>query len=76
MKNDLAIGKFLFEFRKDKAKTYYKVFEDKDDSWFIYVIKYDSKSNTQKSYSMIIQQDLDSHLKLLIDDGWQKTEIQ
>ena len=65
--------KVLYILEKPKAKTYYKIVEDKDDPWFIYIQKIDKKTNQIQKNSMIIAKDLESQLNLIKSDGWEET---
>jgi hypothetical protein len=65
--------KILHILEKPKAKTYYKIVEDKDDPWFIYIQKIDKKTKEIQKNSMIIAKDLESQLKLIKSDGWEET---
>jgi hypothetical protein len=76
MKNDFPLGKFLFELNKPKAKTTYKIYEDRDDPWFLYVVKIDIKTGKSSRTSMIIQKDLEGYVDSLKGEGWQKSENQ
>jgi hypothetical protein len=76
MKNDLPLGKLIKVFNKPKAKTGYKMYQDKDDSWFVYVIKYDLKTNKSTQISMVTANDIPSWVSMLNKDGWQESENQ
>ncbi len=76
MKNNPTLGKLLKTFNKLKAKTYYKIYEDADDPWFIYIIKYDLKTNKSTQTSMVTAKDIPSWLIMLNNEGWQESENQ
>jgi len=73
MKNNLPLGNLIYSLSKTGAKTYYKIHEDADNPWFIYVLHYDKKTNNLKSYSMIIAKDLLKHIEMLNSDKWVET---
>jgi hypothetical protein len=71
IKSDL--GNLIFTLKKTGAKSYYKIYEDIDDPWFIYVLYIDKKTNSVKRNSMMIAKDIPSYLELLRKDNWVET---
>lgn len=63
-----------FKLVKPRAKHEIVVKPDREDDWFIYIIHIDKKTSKEVSKSMIIQKDLEDHLKTLTDKGWVKEE--
>jgi hypothetical protein len=75
-KTNPTLGKLIKIFNKPKAKTCYKFYEDADDPWFIYIIKYDLKTNKSSQTSMVTAKDIPSWVVMLNKDGWQESENQ
>ncbi len=73
MKNNLPLGNLIFTLNKTGARTYYKIYEDADDPWFIYVLHFNKKENSLKGNSMIIAKDLPGYLDLLKREKWVET---
>lgn len=63
-------GKILYRLEKPKARTYYLVQEDAEDSWFIHFRSMEIKSNKEKKTEMIIRKDLDQWINWLNGMGW------
>jgi hypothetical protein len=73
MKNNLPLGNLIYSLSKTGSRTYYKIYEDADNPWFIYVLHFDKKKNELKNYSMIIAKDLPKHIEMLNSDDWVET---
>lgn len=73
MKNNLPLGNLIYSLSKTGARTYYKIYEDADNPWFIYILYFDKKENKLKNHSMIIAKDLPGRIEMFNRDKWIET---
>lgn len=57
--------------KKQKSRTMILFKPDKEDDWFVNVVKFEKKSGKQISNSLIIQKDVQQWLDGYIDKGWE-----
>ena len=62
----------MIEFKLVKPKAHTEIIfkSDKDDDWFVYISHIEKKSGEKTSGSMILQKEVDDHLRYYHSQGW------
>ena len=63
-------NKIIHVFEKPRARTFYQIEEDNQDSWFLHVKKVEKKTGKINSSSMIIEKDLSAWITTFANEGW------
>ena len=60
------------EFKLVKPKAHNEIIfkSDKDDDWFVHISHVEKKSGKKTSSSMILQKEVEDHLKYYHSQGW------